>query len=174
VTKPQPQQRLPVGVVVERRKLNHPWAEFSWRPVAVLPGAPDTAPWTTLDEQHELRRFYAGASEVELFAGSGSYYRDNLMSGEPSLWVVLRPTGLEPPFRVFAVTADPNEGEGFTQAGDDLVEAVAMPEPIREAIEAFVAQHHIETQFVKRQRDTADPEALARRAPMAKRDENGE
>jgi Protein of unknown function (DUF3305) len=173
VTKPQPLQRLPVGVVVERRKLNNPWAEFSWRPVAVLPGAPDTAPWTMLDEQHEVRRFYAGASEVELFAGNAGYYRDNLTSGEPALWVVLRPTGLEPPFQVFTVTADPNEGEAFTQAGNDLVEAVAMPEPIRESIAAFVAEHHIETQFVKRQRDTADPEALARRAPIAKRDENG-
>jgi Protein of unknown function (DUF3305) len=174
VTKPQPLQRLSVGVVVEKRKLNNPWAEFSWRAVAVLPGAPDTAPWTMLDEQHEVWRFYAGASEIELFAPSGGYYRDNLANGVPSLWVVLRPTGLEPAFQVLTVTADPNEGEAFTQAGDDLVEAVAMPEPIREAIEAFVAQHHIETQFVKRQRDTADPEALARRAPMAKRDENGE
>jgi hypothetical protein len=173
VTRPQPLQRLPVGIVVEQRKLNNPWAEFSWRPVAVLPGAPDTAPWTMLAEQHEVRRFYAGASEVELFPGSGSYYRDNLTSGDPSLWVVLRPTGLEPPFEVFTVTADPNEGEGFTLAGNDLVEAVAMPEPIRAAIEAFVAEHHIETQFVKRQRDTADPEALARRVPTPNRDENG-
>jgi hypothetical protein len=169
----QPLQRLPVGVVVEKRKLSNPWAEFSWRPVAVLPGTPDTTPWTMLDEQHEVRRFYAGASAVELFAGSGAYYRDNLASGEPSLWVVLRPTGLEPPFEVFAVTADPNEGEGFTLAGNDLVEAVAMPEPIRQAIEAFVAEHYIETQFVKRQRDPANPEALARRAPTAKRDEHG-
>lgn len=173
MTKPAPLQRLPVGVVVEKRKLNNPWAEFSWRPVTILPGAPDTAPWTILDEQHEVRRFYAGASEVELFPGSGSYYRDNLTSGQPSLWVVLRPTGREPPFEVFAVTADPNEGEAFTQAGNDLVEAVAMPEPIRQAIESFVAEHHVETQFVKRQRDTADPEALARRAPVAKRDDDG-
>jgi hypothetical protein len=174
VTKPQPLQRLPVGVVVEKRKLNNPWAEFSWRQVAVLPGAPDTAPWTILDEQHEVRWFYAGSSEVELFPGSGGYYRHNLLSGEPSLWVVLRPTGLEPPFEVFMVTADPNEGEAFTQAGNDLVEAVAMPDAIREAIEAFVAEHHVETQFVKRQRDTADPEVLARRAPTAKRDDDGE
>jgi Protein of unknown function (DUF3305) len=173
VTKPEPLRRLPVGVVVERRKLTNPWAEFSWRPLAVLPGAPDTAPWTKLDEQPEVTRFYAGAREIELFPGSSGYYRDNLTSGDASLWVVLRPTGLDPPFEVFAVTADPNEGEGFTQAGDDLVEAVAMPDAIRAAIEAFVAEHHIETQFVKRQRDPADPEALARRAPTPKRDHDG-
>jgi hypothetical protein len=172
VTKPEPLARLPVGVVVEKRKLNNPWAEFAWLPVAVLPGTPDTAPWTKLDEQHGVTRFYAGAREVELFAGSGGFYRDNLLSGEPSLWVVLRPTGTEPPFMVLVVTADPHEGEAFTQAGNDLVEPVAMPEPIREAIELFVAEHYVETQFFKRRRDAADPEALARRSPMAKRDEN--
>jgi hypothetical protein len=158
--------------VVEKRKLTNPWAEFSWRPVAVLPGAPDTSPWSILDEQDEVTRFYAGACEVELFAGSGGFYRDNLLSDAPSLWVVLRPTGLEPPFEVFAVTADPHEGEAFTQAGNDLVEPVAMPEPVRRTIELFVAEHYVEAQFFKRQRDTADPEALARRSPVAKRDEN--
>ena len=50
-----------------------------------------------------------------------------------SLWVVLRPTGVEPPYELLAVTADPAEGEAFTEAGNDLVEMVAMPEPIREA-----------------------------------------
>jgi hypothetical protein len=39
---------------------------------------------------------------------------------------------------------------------------------VREMIEAFVAEHHVERPFVKRQRDRADPEALARRAPIEK------
>ena len=47
-----------------------------------------------------------------------------------------------------------------------------MPEPVRRTIELFVAEHYVEAQFFKRQRDTADPEALARRSPVAKRDEN--
>jgi hypothetical protein len=170
VTKPEPLARLPVGVVIERRKLNNPWAEFAWQPVAVLPGMPEAAPWTVLDQQHEATRFYAGTSEVELFPGSGGFYRDNLMSEAPSLWVVLRPTGSEPPFDVLAVTADPNEGEAFTQAGNDLVEPVPMPAAVREAIELFVAEHYVETKFLKRQRDAADPEALARRSPITKRD----
>jgi hypothetical protein len=31
-----------------------------------------------------------------------------------------------------------------------------------------VAEHHVERPFVKRKRDRADPEALSRRAPIAK------
>ena len=83
------------------------------------------------------------------------------------LWVVLRPTEVEPPFEVIAVTADPNEGEAFTQAGNDLVEPVAMPASVREAVQSFVTAHNVEAKFFKRKRDQADPEALARRAPVA-------
>jgi len=82
--------------------------------------------------------------------------------------VSLRPTGVEPPFEIVAVTADPAEGESFTQVGDDLVEAVPMPPAVCAIVEAFVAEHHVERAFVKRKRERADPEALARRAPLEK------
>jgi hypothetical protein len=38
-----------------------------------------------------------------------------------------------------------------------------MPDAVREAVESFVAEHHVEREFVKRKRDRANPEALARR-----------
>ena len=96
-------------------------------------------------------------------AGETSNYRDNLSTGAPKLWVVLRPTGVEPPFEIVRVTADPSEGEAFTEAGNDIVEPVAMPEAIWHAIDAFVAEHHVERPFYKRKRNRADPEALGRR-----------
>jgi hypothetical protein len=82
--------------------------------------------------------------------------------------VSLRPTGVEPPYELAAVTADPSEGESYTQSGESVVEAVPMPEPMRAAIEAFVAEHHVEQPFYKRKRDRADPEALARRGPLTR------
>ena len=30
---------MPLGVVLERRELNNRWQRWSWRPVAVIPGA---------------------------------------------------------------------------------------------------------------------------------------
>ena len=71
--------------------------------------------------------------------------------------MVLRPTDRQPPYEVMAVTADPAEGEAFTEAGNDLVDTVAMPAEIRDALEAFVAEHHVARPFFKRQRDRADP-----------------
>jgi hypothetical protein len=160
--------RIPVGVVVERRKASNPWIDVAWRPIGVLGGAPDAAPWTMLDAGDDRASFYAGAAEIALYRTETGHYRDNLSSGRPSLWVSLRPTGVEPPFEIVAVTADPAEGESFTQVGDDLVEAIPMPPAVQAVVEAFVAEHHVERPFVKRKRDSADPEALARRAPIEK------
>ena len=83
---------------------------------------------------------------------------------------MLRESGTDPPYKIVTVTADPGEGEAFTESGSDLVEALPMPEPVRVAIAAFVAEHHVEHEaFSKRRRDRADPEALARRAPIKDR-----
>jgi len=38
-----------------------------------------------------------------------------------------------------------------------------MPASICEQVAAFVVEHHVEREFIKRKRDRADPEALARR-----------
>ena len=78
--------------------------------------------------------------------------------------MVLRPTGAEPPYDVMAVTADPAEGEAFTEAGNNLVETVPMPDGIAETLEAFIAEHHVERPFFKRQRDRAEPACSAAKA----------
>src|SRR6185369_8898905 len=97
--------RIPVGVVVERLKAESAWIDFTWRPSAVLPGEPAARPWTMLSEAADSATFYAGSAVVDLHPSETSNYRDNLSTGEPKLWVVLRPTGAEPPLTVVRVTA---------------------------------------------------------------------
>jgi hypothetical protein len=161
--KPAPVARIPAGVVVERVKSTSQWVDYLWRPVSVLAGAPDTAPWTSLSGDHERTSFYAGCADIVLHPTDTGSYRDNLATGSPALWVVLRPADSDPPYELLTVTADPSEGEAMTEAGNNIVESVPMPEPIREAVAAFVAAHHVEREFFKRKRDRADPESMARR-----------
>ena len=71
------------------------------------------------------------------------------------------------------IAADPAEGESWTQAGSDLVETVPMPALIREAITAFIADHHVERPFAKRRRDRSDPKMLARRGPLKNNEADG-
>jgi hypothetical protein len=163
VRRTSPAVLIPVGVVIERRKAKSPWVDFTWRPVAVLPGVPSAAPWTVLDSDAERTNFYGGAAEIELYRSDTTGYRDNLATGAALLWVALRPTGLEPPYEFVAVTAEPGEGEALNESSTDLVEAVPMPETVRAAIADFVGEHCVEHPFIKRQQNRADPEAMARR-----------
>jgi uncharacterized protein DUF3305 len=166
--------RIPVGVVVEQRKAISPWADLVWRPVAVLPGLPDALPWTPLAQDGDAMTYYAGPGEIALYRTEADNYRRNLESGAPAVWVALQATGGEPPFEIAGVTADPAEGEALTEPGQAIVEAVAMPEPVCDAIALFIARYPAAPPFTKRKRDRADPESLARRnQPLGKDHERG-
>jgi hypothetical protein len=158
-----PLLRIPVGVVVERRKTESPWIDFVWRGVGVLPDEPEMKPWTVLREQDGATLYYAGSATVDLYRSETARYRENLATGSPSIWVVLSPSEGAWPYVVAAVTADPAEAEAFAEAGANLVEAVPLPEVLRDAVEKFIAEHHVEREFFKRKQRRADPEALARR-----------
>jgi hypothetical protein len=155
------QEDLTVGIVVERRTLDNPWVDHVWLPSAVLPGAPATEAGTVLSEQGGVRQVYAGPHVVSFFSVETAHYRDNLSSGSPKVWVALRRVDGEQHVRVVGATVDPAEGEAFTEAGDDIVEAVAMPPEIAARLADFIAMHHVEREFQKRRREKANPEALA-------------
>jgi hypothetical protein len=155
-----------VGVVVERRKARSPWLDFLWRPVSVLVGTPSAVPWTRIGEEGNAAIFYAGEAAIELHRTETANYRQNLASGTPMLWVVLRPrpaSSASAAFDILTVTADPSEGEALTDAGNDLVATVPMPGSIVEAIGGFIAEHHVERPFKKRQRDQGKPQMSGHR-----------
>jgi hypothetical protein len=163
-----PTKSFSVGIVIERARAESQWLDFTWRPVTALPGVPETEPWTKLSDDGARATFYIGAADVELFPSETTQYRANLQSEAPTLWVALRPTGGDPPYQLHAVTADTAEAEALTETGTDLVEAVPMPAEVANLVAQFVTEHHVERVFFKRKRDTADPEALARRSPLEK------
>jgi hypothetical protein len=159
-----PLATIPVGVVVERTKSVSQWSDYLWRPVKVLPGVPDTPPWSKLEGNDERALFYVGAADVDLHRTETTNYRDNLVTEAPLLWVVLEKSDGEYPYQLRLVTADPAEGEAMTSVGENIVDSVPMPESIEQTIVAFIKEHHVEREFVKRKRDRANPEALARRS----------
>ena len=151
---------LMVGVVLERRRAISPWAEHLWLPAAVLPGAPDMPAGTPLGMTETGERFFAGNHALALHRTDTSTYRDNLATSAPRVWVALRTSGDGAMPVVAGVTCDPAEGESYTEAGDDIVEHVAMVPELAALLAGFVAEHHVERAFVKRRRrDWAGSEA---------------
>ena len=160
-----PLKTISVGIVVERSKGASPWADVLWRPLSALAGVPGTAAWTKLSDDGERATFYAGAADIALYRSEAANYRENLMVEAPLLWVALRATDADPPYFLAGITADPAEGEAWAGIGNDLVETVLMPPAVESIVGSFVSEHYLEQRFSKRERDRADPEALARRVP---------
>jgi Protein of unknown function (DUF3305) len=147
------EEQMTIGLVLERRELGGEWGGIAWRPITIFADAPDVAPWTPLGGTKAGQRFYAGAFPISVYSTDTANYRDNLSSEVPKLWVVMRRAEAEPPVTVLLITADPAEGEGNTEAGNNIVETIDMPVEIAGAIAAFIEAHHVERPIIKRRRD---------------------
>ena len=110
---------------------------FSVAPVGILPDAPDMAAWSVLREEDEGSCSMPEAGQSTCIAPK---QRDIATISPPAIrrfWVVLSPAEGKWPYALAAVTADPAEGEAFTEAGANLVETVAMPEVVRRRLKAL-------------------------------------
>jgi hypothetical protein len=145
------QTKFEIGIIIGRRKLNSPWSKEKWLPVAALPAAPDLPLGARLALNGDEEMVFAGARILTLHGSETGHYRDNILSGSPSLWIALNIEGDQP--KIASVTADPYEGEAMAEGIGQIIEAVPMPRLITEAIAAFVAEHHVERPFIKRKRD---------------------
>ncbi len=155
-----PSTAIEIGVVLERRPARSAWLDVIWEARSVLPEPAAAERGASLGATASGELFYGGAARLEVNTVDTGYYRDNLESGTPQIWVVLRAQDSGLP-EIARVTCDPNEGEGYAGSGWDIVNVVPMPAPIAAALAAFVAEHHVDRPFIKRKRDKADPEALA-------------
>jgi Protein of unknown function (DUF3305) len=176
-----PTMTMDVGLVLERRKAKSPWLDVIWEAHAVLAEPATAEIGASLGQNGDGTLFYAGSHVLEAHTIETIYYRDNISTGAPRIWVVLRPVPGDGLPQIIKLTCDPTEGEGYTETGWDIVNVVPMPEPVLAALMSFVDAHHVEQPHIKRKRDRADPEAMAHgrlgperdRAMRALRDREG-
>ena len=156
----QATDRMPIGVVVERREIDNKWIDHTWQPVAVIPGAPPIHEWRHMVEGDGWVQYHAATLDIELFAKETEGYRENLLGMQPAVYVVLRPnTNPEDAheIEVFHVTVCPYEAAKFVDTMDDIMESVPMPPEIGAWVREFIEKHHVERPFIKRQRLPYDP-----------------
>jgi hypothetical protein len=152
------QERLPLGVVVERREIENRWIKHRWTVVAVVPGAPPLDPraeWRELASGEGWVHFHAGTLPLSLYPRETEGYRLNLSQQPPRLFVVLR-DGADMDSRhdrvAALVTACPYEAQDYLDSGEEQVEAVTMPEAVAAFVSDFVERHHVDERFEKRKR----------------------
>ena len=173
------QESLPLGVIVERRRIDNPWKEHSWRPVAVFTGAAPRDPagdWAELRHGADWAQYHAGTLPLELFRRETQGYRLNLSQEPPRLFVVMR-TGEAADSRhevvPFLVTACPHEAQDYLDSGEEIVEPVAMPPEVIAFVQAYVDTYHVDEPFRKRKRKghREAGESFARRPRVGRRDD---
>ncbi|SEA66815.1 DUF3305 domain-containing protein [Rubrimonas cliftonensis] len=145
---------IPVGVVVRRTPGVTRWARWSWRAVAVLPGAAP-ADWRELRREGEAVEYHAATVELELHRALTEGYRISLAMTPPKVHVVLHPEPVGDggfPWRVHGVTASAHEALDRHESGEEMLEPVPMPPGLEAWIRAFCDRHHREQPFLKRQR----------------------
>ncbi|WP_051340530.1 DUF3305 domain-containing protein [Azospirillum halopraeferens] len=168
-------ETMDLGIVLERRRGVTPWQDAVWSPVAVIPGAPPVdGGWRLLREEEDRARFHAATLTLELFRTDTEGYKVNLSQEPPRLWVVLRPDDGTPAGVVpFVVTASAHEAEAYQVSGGELVDTVPMPPEVMALVMDFVALHHVDVPFEKRERKRHRPEEPGRRTPPGPRGESG-
>ncbi len=159
-------ETLPLGIVIERRRIDNPWQDFEWRAVTVIPGAAALDPegeWRVLGEGEDWIHYHGGTLTLELFRRETEGYKFNLTHEPPRLFVVLRSgedQGCAHDVVPFLVTACPYEAQDYLDSGEELVEAVVMPSDVTAFVQAYINHHHVDEPFKKRKRKRHDPEDL--------------
>lgn len=149
-----------MGVVVLREEIDNPWQDYAWRPVEVVPGAPETEDWKEMRRGEGWIQYHAATVPLELFRKETEAYKTNLEGGRPVVYVILYDEEEEDSDfpAVHLVTASPFEAQDYLDSGEQIVEAVPMPDPVAAWMEDFVRDHHVEETFKKRQRDEVNIE----------------
>lgn len=148
-------RELRVGAVVRRSPGVTRWVKEIWKPVAVIPGAPE-AFWKELVREGDVVDYHAGTVTMQLFRADVEGYLVSLNMAVPSVWVIMdrdvisqSPSG----WVVSTITASAHEALDALDSGESIVEAVPIPESMAAWIKEFIDMHYIEEPFKKRRRD---------------------
>ncbi|GAB4282822.1 MAG: hypothetical protein Kow0058_01360 [Roseovarius sp.] len=118
---------------------------------------PDAGPadWRILREQEDGSALYHAATlDLELHRAEASAYLHGLAANIPSVYVILRETGVpQPPLDVVLITASPYEAQDYADSSEDIVERIAMPAALRAWVREFAEAHRKDEDFRKRRRD---------------------
>ena len=146
---------LQIGVIVAREALDNPWQDHRWRVVDVILDAPPVVDWREMGRVGDTMLYHAATLPLELHRKETPAYRQNLESGEPAVWIVLRQdpsSSGHRPIEVHAVSASPHDVQAYGESELEAIQCVPMPAPLLALVEHFLSLHHVDEPFVKRQR----------------------
>jgi len=154
IRNPEQHRAMSLGVVLRRLPGVTRWAAYSWKAVAVLPGAAQ-ANWQELRREGDAVEYHAATLTLDLHGAETEAYLHGLSAAVPAIYVVMRESeGADSdPLDVILVTASPYEAQDYTDSGEEIVEKVPMPAGLVAWVQEFVTAFHEDEVFIKRRRD---------------------
>lgn len=125
----------------------HPWAESVWSLAGVIPGLAQSE-LTALEAKGKLHHW--PDLSLELFVLHCDAYYQNLMSGDPQLYLVSQQDEHAQP-KPLLITVDYDEAASYMETGEQVF-YTALPPALITWLEAFVLTHYQPEKPKKRQR----------------------
>lgn len=135
---------LPIAVIMQRRVLQHRWADEAWSAIAVMadPGGLPALQQLTLGGGHES--YLVSGIELQLFADENEGYFENWNAPEPKVFVMWRmQDGRAMPLKASVSYA---EGTRMFDSGE-AADGVAMPAEIHNWLAGYLREHYQPREF---------------------------
>lgn len=147
--------RFPVGVVLESRPSISQWVDQIWAAVAVMVVG---EPWRfkqdapqLIQQSGSVTRYLRAGLWLQLYPDECESYYHNLMSPEPSCFVIAHSEGCDVMPDPFLVSMSYDEAHAYLE-GEDEIYAVPIPAELYRWVEAFVLRNYAPEKRVKRKR----------------------
>jgi hypothetical protein len=81
---------MPIAVIMQRRAVQHRWADEAWAAVGVVPDRGNLPPLQVLSESPERDYYLVSGLELELYTDENEGYYENCMAPESKVFVLWR------------------------------------------------------------------------------------
>lgn len=151
---------VPVAVILEHRRPDHPWADEEWRVTGLLLDPPQGVHGRIRRRTEHGIEYFAACDPLELHAKDAEGYLVNIASDRPSVWVILdEETGHGGDLAgVHLVTVSAYEAQDYLDPGEVRVDVLPMPAELLRIVSAFIEAQPAPEPFRKRRRDRVDAE----------------
>jgi len=130
---------MPIAVLMQRRTLQHRWADETWEAVGVVPDRGDLPPLQVLSETPERDYYLVSGLELELYPDDNEGYYENVMAPESKVFVLWRmQEGRAIPVRA---SVSYSEGTRMFDSGESA-DGVTMPAEVHAWVSGYLREHY--------------------------------
>jgi hypothetical protein len=130
---------MPIAVLMQRRTLQHRWADEAWEAVGVVPDRGKLPKVEVLSQSPERDYYLVSGLELELYPDENEGYYENCMAPESKVFVLWRmEEGRAMPVRASVSYV---EGTRMFDSGESA-DGVTMPAEIYTWLASYLREHY--------------------------------